>query len=71
MMEEVRNGAILKYREAKFGDRKYFEQITVLDDFSEDENEAFEKFKETGEVDFDLLHGSVGGVTEKGGSEGE
>lgn len=49
-MKELHEGATLKYREAKYGDRKYLAQSTTLDDFSDDENRMYETFKKTGET---------------------
>lgn len=50
-MKDVRAGATLMYREAKFGDRSYYSQSTTLGDgFPPEANEKFEEFKKTGKT---------------------
>lgn len=48
--KEVLNGAVLKYR-ASESDAGYYSQATTLENFPEEANKAFEKFKDTGEMD--------------------
>lgn len=50
VMKDVRNGATMKYREAQIGS-SWYAQSTSLDDFPDQANAEWKRFKETGNLE--------------------
>lgn len=49
-MKDVKNGATLMYREFSVGPNSFYSQMTTLDEFPDEANEEFDKYKKSAPV---------------------